>query len=235
MNKNKTYTERTFNKLFQKKEKLLYEFDTNEMSRRDRKIIKLLSEFGVKGKHCLDIGPGTGRWLQFLKKQSASYLGAIDISQESLDRCEILCDKTQKADVENEPCDYESDYFDIVISFMILEHLRDPENYISEIARVTKNNGIILMTIPNIVSFMSRIRVIFGIMPQAITSDKTHVKFYTEKELIKLFKPFNLKPIMIPTSFSINPFNSKKPRVPSSRIIKSLDDHLLFVVQKSKK
>lgn len=201
------------------------------MGIRDRKVIKLLSKFGVKGKHCLDIGPGTGRWLQFLKKSGASYLGAIDISQESLDRCNILCNKTQKADVESEIFNFEADYFDIVISFMILEHLRDPENYISEIARVTKDNGIILMTIPNIVSFMSRIRVFFGIMPAAITSDKTHVKFYTEKELIKLFKPFNLKPIMIPTSFSINPFNSRKLRVPSSRIIKSLDDHLLFVVQ----
>ena len=90
------------------------------------------------------------------------------------------------------------------------------------------------MSIPNIVSLASRIRVAFGFMPQAVTNDKTHIKFYTKKELKKLFEPHNQIPIMIPTSFSLNPLNTSKLRTPSIKITNSLDDHLLFMVKVNK-
>jgi len=191
-------------------------------------------EFGVEGKRCLDVGPGTGRWLQFLKDNGAAYLGAVDISAESVKRCAKLCDKIQKADVENDRFNFESNSFDIVISFMILEHLRNPMNYLSEIVRVTKDNGVIMMTIPNITSFVSRMRMLMGIMPHAVTCDETHVKYYTKRELKRLFLPYKLQPEVIPTSFSVNPFNTRTMRVPTNRLLSSLDDHTLFKVPVSK-
>jgi len=66
---------------------------------------------------------------------------------------------------------------------MTLEHLRDPESYLSEIIRVCKNDGLLIMSIPNIVSFISRLRVIFGLMPEAVRSDATHIKFYAKKRI----------------------------------------------------
>ncbi|MFA5010591.1 MAG: class I SAM-dependent methyltransferase [Ignavibacteria bacterium] len=228
MDKRKEFTEKAFDRIFLEKEKLSYRFNDDELSIRDLKVKQQLLEVGVFGKKYLDIGPGTGRWLQFVKNNGASYCGAIDISQESLNRCNKLCDKTQKADVECEIFNFESSYFDIVVSFMVLEHLKNPENYLNEIIRVTKSGGLILMTIPNILSFLSRLRVIIGKLPSAITDDHTHVKYYTKKELKKLFKPYNLFPVLIPTSISWNPFAPKKLLIPSNKLIKSLDDHLLF-------
>ena len=200
------------------------------MSKRDKRIIKILNEYGIKDQFCLDVAPGTGRWLQYFKDHEAKYIAGIDISQKSIDNFSKICNKTQKADLEIDKFDFESYYFDIVVSFMTLEHLRDPELYLSEIIRVIKKNGLLIMSIPNIVSLISRVRVVLGIMPQAVTNDKTHIKFYTKKELIQLFKPFDQVPKMIPTSFSLNPFNNNKLRVPSNNLTKSLDDHLLFVV-----
>jgi len=226
----RTYNEEAFDKIFRKKEIIDYSYVSGKMGRRDAQIIKTLKNFGVTGKKCLDIGPGTGRWLQFLKDNGASYLGCIDLSLESLNRCVVLCDKQQKADVENEQFDFDSDFFDITISFMLLEHLRNPDNYISEMIRVTKNNGLILMSIPNILSFISRFRVLAGKLPTAVKSDKTHVKFYTKKELNRLFAPYNLKVEMIPTSISINPYNPKSVRLASNRFLSSFDDHLLFKI-----
>lgn len=230
----KTYTEETFDHIFKDKNDIEYDFNISKMSQRDRRIIKMLNDFGIKGKNCLDIGPGTGRWLQYLKINSSNFLGAIDISQVSIDRYKHFCDKAQKADVEYEKFDFKSDYFDIILSFMVLEHLRNPENFISEIIRVAKKGASILMTIPNIVSLKSRIRVLFGIMPTAITSDKTHIKFYTKRELKNLFKPFNLLPVMIPTYFTIHPFKSNRLRIPSNSITQSFDDHLLFKIEVKK-
>gem|GEM_PF-1940602 len=224
----RTYNEQAFDKIFREKEHINYSKVTGKMGWRDKKVVKHLLEHGVKDKYCLDVGPGTGRWLQFLKDNGAAYLGAIDISRESLNRCSHLCNKVQKANVETDRFDFKDNFFDVVVSFMILEHLRDPGNYISEIIRVVKKGGLILMTIPNIASFLSRIRLLLGILPAAVSSDNTHVRFYTKRELITLFKPFDLIPEMIPTSFSINPFNSKRLKIPSNKLTCSLDDHLLF-------
>ncbi len=44
---------------------------------------------------------------------------------------------------------YEDNYFDAVISFQAIEHIRDDINYISEIYRVLKRNGIFIITTPN--------------------------------------------------------------------------------------
>ena len=69
-----------------------------------------------------------------------------------------------------------------------------------------------------------------GKLPVTVKSDKTHVKFYTKKELNRLFASYNLKVEMIPTSISINPFNPKSVRLPSNRFLSSFDDHLLFKI-----
>jgi len=234
MKKVKTFTEGEFDRIFNEKDIIKYEFDSNKMGRRDQKIVKELNAFKINGKKCLDIGPGTGRWLQFFKHSGAKEIAAIDISQESLNRCSKLCYKTQKANVEFETFDFKSNYFDIVISFMLLEHIVNPANYIKEILRVSKPGGMVLLTIPNIVSFVSRVRVLLGIMPLAVTGDPTHVRFYTKKELKKLFRPYNIKPVLIPTSISLNPLNANKIRIPSNNIIKSLDDHLLIKLSVTK-
>jgi ubiquinone/menaquinone biosynthesis C-methylase UbiE len=233
MKSEKKYTESFFDELFKEKEIIDYELvDKKMMGRRDRLIIKILENYGVNGKRCLDIGPGTGRWLKYCKTGGACYLGAIDLSEESINRYRNMCDAVQKADVEIDSFNFENSFFDVTLSFMVLEHLRDPQKYLSEIFRVTKTGGLILMTIPNIVSFRSRLRVLFGYLPHAVSSDRTHIKFYTRRELKALFKKFNAFVEMIPTTFTPHPFNSKKIRIPSIRLTQSLDDHLLFRVRR---
>jgi len=227
-NKNKTFTEKEFDNIFSSKSKGLYDFDTSGMSRRDIGIIKQLYEFGVAEKKCLDIGPGTGRWLQFLKNNNAKSLSSADLSQEALDRSSDICIFSQKLNIEFEELEIETESQDIILCFMVLEHIVDPTNLINEIIRVAKNGALILMSIPNIASLNSRVRLLCGFMPRAISSDKTHVKFYTKKELKQLFKPLGQSAEIIPTSFSLHPFNSKKLRIPSFNLTKSLDDHILF-------
>jgi 2-polyprenyl-3-methyl-5-hydroxy-6-metoxy-1,4-benzoquinol methylase len=236
MKKAKTSVEAQFDKFFSQKPVVQYEFDRKKMGQKDKKIIQCLSKYGIKGKKCLDTGPGTGRWLHFLKSNGSHYLAAIDISQKSLANCSHLCNKTQKANCEKDNFDFESDFFDIVISIEVLEHLRNPDNYLSEILRVTKKRGIILMSTPNISSFISRLRMLLGFLPVAVSTDKTHVRFYRKKDIVKLFALFNLQPQFIPTSISLNPFNSKsKINIPSLGLISSLDDSLLFMIQIEKR
>jgi 2-polyprenyl-3-methyl-5-hydroxy-6-metoxy-1,4-benzoquinol methylase len=225
--------EKHFDKVFSEKGQIEYQLDKNKMGRKDRQIIKLLESHGVKGKNCLDIGPGTGRWLNFLKQMGAARLTGIDLSDQSLKKCKPYCDEIRKINVENEPLGMDSNLFDIVISFEVLEHLFDPTLYLSEISRVMADDAILIMSIPNILSFISRVRSFFGLLPVAIASDPTHVSFYRKKEIKELLRKFNLNPIFAPTSISLNPRNPKSRfSIPSLKLISSLDDSLVFYAHK---
>jgi len=223
-----------FDKTFAEKPDQNYaqiDFTSRALGPKDRVIVQSLLKYGITNKKCLDVGPGTGRWLTFLQQQTPSYLATIDISAESLQRCKHLCHKTQKANIETEPFDFETDTFDVVISFEVLEHLLYSDNYLSEMFRVTKPGGMVLMSTPNIASLISRIRLLFGRLPVAITSDPTHVRFFRQEDIRQLLKRYNLQPQFLPTSISLNLRKPKsKFRLPSFSTISTFDDSHVFCV-----
>jgi 2-polyprenyl-3-methyl-5-hydroxy-6-metoxy-1,4-benzoquinol methylase len=234
----KNVVENHFDKMMSGKEYQEYQFNLQRMNIKDRKIAQALLDFGLQKKACLDIGPGTGRWLTFMTKNGAEWKAAIDISAEVIERCNKLCNETQKANIECEKFNFDDNTVDIIIAIEVLEHIRDPTMFISEIVRVSSDGALILMTIPNIVSFISRIRMAFGLLPVAIAADPTHVGFYRKKDLKNLFKPHGLIPKFIPTSFSLNPLNPKsRLRIRTSSLFSSLDDSTVFsmIVNKTQK
>jgi SAM-dependent methyltransferase len=208
---------------------LKYSFERNTLARKDRAIVDFLRALPVSGRRCLDVGPGTGRWLEFLKSEGARSLAAVDISSESLKRCARLCDAVHKADLERDRLEFPDDSFDLTVSFEVMEHLLDPSVYLSELIRVTRPGGTLLFSVPNVVSLISRARMILGVLPPAISNDPTHVRHYRKADVASLFARFGLRPVFMPTSFSINPLEPKsRLRVPSCRLTSSLDDSLLF-------
>ena len=141
----------------------------------------------------------------------------------------------KKIDIEKEPFDLNSNSFDVVISLEVLEHLYDPIHYLSEMLRVMVDDALIIMSTPNIASFISRIRMLLGELPVAIASDSTHVRFYRKKDIKVLFEKFKLYSTFVSTSISLNPLNPKSRfRFPSFRLISSLDDSLVFYARKRK-
>ncbi len=115
----------------------------------------------------------------------------------------------------------------------VLEHIRQPEHFLKEIIRLLKKDSIAVFSIPNILSFSSRVRVVLGLLPIAIISDPTHIKFYRKKEIIKIFSTFNIKVKFYSSSFSLNIFNPKsKFKIPTIGFISSLDDSLIFTIKK---
>jgi len=229
MNKQKNTVETQFDNLFAQKEDLDYIFDVTKLKGKDLAIAKALLAYGVVGNSCLDIGPGSGRWIRFLQYHDANELSAVDISDQALERCIRICTKTQKADLETDTLSFSDDAFDIVISIEVLEHLHNPENYISEILRVAKSGAFVLISLPNISSFISRIRLFMGLLPVAIASDPTHVGFYRQKDLRRLFTKYDQTIEFLPTSISMNPFNPKSRfRFPSIRFLSSFDDSVVF-------
>lgn len=231
----KNAVETQFDAVLSAKPALAYSFDPRRLGAKDRAIVALLRAEGLKGKACLDVGPGTGPWLTFLAGEGAGPLAAADISAEALRRCAPLCQKTVKADLTHERLDFPDDAFDVTVSFEVLEHIPYPDNYVAELLRVTRPGGLLFLSVPNVASLISRIRLVLGALPPAISHDPTHLRHYRRRDAAALFARFGQRPTFVPTSFSVNPLNPKSRwRLPSCRLTASLDDALLFFLRPEK-
>ncbi|MDD5529889.1 MAG: methyltransferase domain-containing protein [bacterium] len=105
----------------------------------------------MKDKVVFDAGCGCGYGSHHLLKSGAKKVTGIDISEETIEYC--------KSHYENENLEFKvmnaeklsfpDKIFDVVVSFEVVEHLENPEMYLSEIKRVLKTDGILIISTPN--------------------------------------------------------------------------------------
>jgi len=118
-----------------------------------QKILKRLSShlllcvvpFKKEGK-LLDVGCGNGSFLMWHKTRGWDVLG-IDISKSACDLCEKKGIKVFKGELQD--AKIESESFDVVTLIQVLEHLHDPIGTLKEINRVLKNDGLLIIGVPN--------------------------------------------------------------------------------------
>lgn len=163
----------------------------------------------INGKDVLDIACGTGYGLAFLKGSAKSVTGVdVDIiaAQEALSECDEKA-RVLLGDGTNLPFVDES--FDVVTSFETLEHLHARTLFLSELKRVLKPNGLLILSTPN------------AYYTKPIDGKPTnpfHIFEYKTEELkAELENQFTLQKFIGQTldeSFSIPPFQDVQNRLP---------------------
>ncbi len=78
-------------------------------------------------------------------------------------------------DFEVDPFPIQDNSVDFAVSLAVIEHLRDPENFLSEIFRCLKPGGLVYLSTPN-----------FQLDWKNFYNDPTHVRPYTPKSLEQL-------------------------------------------------
>ena len=97
----------------------------------------------VDGRDVVDLGCGTGRHTEWLARAGAR-VTAVDFSQKMLERARR---KVPAAGVRfvvhdlHDPLPLEDASFDVVVSGLVLEHLRDPDGFFREAHRVLRPWG----------------------------------------------------------------------------------------------
>lgn len=111
---------------------------------------KFASQY-VVNKKVLDVACGTGYGSKYLLSQGAKEVVGVDISDEAIKyaRQHYTDDKLifLKADATN--LSFPESFFDVVVSFETIEHLENYQKYLSEINRILKTDGILLISSPN--------------------------------------------------------------------------------------
>lgn len=105
----------------------------------------------VKDKRVLDVACGSGYGSNYLAKEGAKKVIGLDCSAEAIDYAK---DKFSYKNLEflvgdahNLP--FKDKSFDVVVGFEMIEHLNDTKRFLSEVKRVIKKGGIILLSTPN--------------------------------------------------------------------------------------
>lgn len=146
----------------------------------------------------LEIGAGEGNTLLYAKENNYANkiygveLFEIENSNQSNDQFEEFL----IANIETTKLHFDELMFDVILLGDVLEHLVDPYTVLDNLKKFLKPNGIIIASIPNIREW-NTMKTIFlkgdfryddaGIL------DRTHLRFFTKKNIIELFENNNYK------------------------------------------
>lgn len=167
----------------------------------------------AEGREILDIACGTGYGLGLLKRNARSVTG-VDRDFEAAKVARAECDEKTRVligDGTNLP--FDDDSFDLVTSFETIEHLYDRKLFLSELRRVLRPGGLLILSTPN----ANYTKPING-----IPKNKYHVYEYKPDELrVELENEFSLERFMgqkLDESIKIPPFHDAQQDLPKDLI-----------------
>lgn len=142
------------------------------------KKLKLLNSFKTEEKTVLDIGAGTGDFLLTCKNSNWKVTGI----EPSLDARNIASKKDIK--LFNELSEVENQKFDVITMWHVLEHVPSLKVYISQIKKLLKPKGVLVVAVPNYKSYDANYYKEFW----AAYDVPRHLWHFSKNSISKLFK-----------------------------------------------
>ncbi|MFA6518952.1 MAG: class I SAM-dependent methyltransferase [Candidatus Shapirobacteria bacterium] len=151
--------------------------------------------------------------------------------------------------IDNETFPYSDNFFDLVIFSEVLEHMyRGVDHIFSEINRILKPGGRLIITTPNAVRSHNLLKIIVGVNPfDGLNNDSIyhrHNREYTQSELLALSRSSDFSPVLSQYIIAYPPFRNKVIQEPLwlqlikwlnyffTLLFKSRRDTLLLISQK---
>lgn len=153
-----------------------------------------LKKFIRQGK-ILDIGAGWGHFLYAAGEEGFVTKGVErDSTASGYAREELGMDV-----IQSDFCELpESEKFDVITMWDVLEHLDDPVGVIAKCARLTNEEGFLLLQVPQIDSFFARLQ-----KQQWIHLSLEHVNYFNKKTITDLLSQNGYEVLRIKSSFEL--------------------------------
>lgn len=197
------------------------EWLVNEVGGREHIIVQLIglkAEFEVTGQLVVELGSGIGTNLQvFLSDNKVLGVEGLESAvSESVERGvpAVLGNLEQ-------PLDMIMGDAGCILCIDVLEHLMRPEICLASAHRALRENGILVVNVPNHFDWRGRLRVLFGsgidsqkYFPNSNHWQYPHVRFFQRESIEQLLKSCGFE---ISRDFSPN-----FPSVPKARLLKKI-------------
>jgi len=156
--------------------------------RQVRRDVEAMIPAGVS--RILDIGCGEGALGRVLLEKGAAEVVGIEADPASSEAARKNLTRVFRGDVETIDFPFVDGYFDCVVLADVLEHMRDPLSILKKVKRCLSDSGVVVVSIPN-VRFMGVIGQLADgrwEYKDAGILDRTHLRFFTRKEMEVLFR-----------------------------------------------
>jgi len=153
--------------------------------------INLSAKYSIISRHskngkALDIGSGTGHFLNYLQKKKWNVQGIEpDENAAKFARANF----NLQIDSEKELSVLEKKSFDLISMWHVLEHVHDLNQRMTEIRELIKQDGLVILALPNPESFDAKHYVKFW----AAYDVPRHLYHFTKKDILHLAEKHNFK------------------------------------------
>lgn len=140
----------------------------------------------------LEFGAANGRLTRYLTKEKKCLVDVVEIDQESGKEAVEYANKAyigkEKGDIEKYQWVNSNVKYDYIVFADVLEHLFHPQEVLDQCKMVIKNEGKILVSVPNV----SHNSIIIELMNDEFEYnpigllDNTHIRFFTRKSFTKM-------------------------------------------------
>jgi len=158
----------------------------------------------------LDIGCHEGELSRKFKSYGKVY--GVDFSKRAVERAQKYGIDAKVADALSIPKIYKTIQFDIVTAGDIIEHIFDTDTFLEGVYSVLKNDGVLLLSTPNIVSLGRRLMALFGKNPYCEYNAKAdglnvgHIRYYSKKNLEDQLADHSYQDVSVVTDITNAPF-----------------------------
>jgi ubiquinone/menaquinone biosynthesis C-methylase UbiE len=174
-----------------------------------------------KKQKVVDVGCGTGYGSAVLAEKCEvvgldNNLEAIEFAKKNYgDKVKFLVSDANKLPLKGRQ-------FDVAVSFEVIEHLKEEKNYLTEINRVLKNNGIFILSTPNISVYGKKVKI----------KNKYHKHEYSYNELLILLQKYFRKVEVKGQKESLKFREAYKDFLKSQTVRKKLAQNDIFNIRK---
>ncbi|MCA1554138.1 MAG: methyltransferase domain-containing protein [Chloroflexi bacterium] len=145
------------------------------------------------GDAVLDVGCGDGAHYGRLLASTAGRLDGLDVSKVAVENAKPNGIAAQVHDLQS-AFPFEDATYNVVLCIEVLEHVFDPALVVSEMRRVLRPDGLLLVSVPNVAHAGNRLRMMLGGFSPGGSPDTSsrrpwadpHIRFFTVKSLRSL-------------------------------------------------
>jgi len=112
------------------------------------KKLKLINSFETEHKSLLDVGCGTGDFLLNCKNNGWSVVG-VEPNMNARNLAETKLSENNNSRIYSELGFINSEKFDVITLWHVLEHIPNLNEYISKLKLLLKPNGVLVVAVPN--------------------------------------------------------------------------------------
>lgn len=168
----------------------LDEFEESATFDNKRRVHLLISKI-KKNKSILDVGCGYGFFIKELKKMGLKASG-VEISKER----RSIARKMSNENIFNFRIDGKRRIhkkFDVVTLFHVLEHVKDPINFLTDLRMYLNNNGRLLIEVPNLNFYLMSLSDAY----KDFFWQSAHISYFTPKILVDVLNEAGYKNIKV--------------------------------------